>query len=314
MIRGLEAALLALAAGAPGGPGSDLLVSTRWLDENMIRPEIAIVDVRSREHYNQSHLSNAAWLDLSRLLNRESKPPTVVPPEEFKALAEAAGIVDGAHVVVVDDGGGFDASRLWWALGYHGFDRVSLLDGGFARWEMEGRSVAVEAPFPRPGAFTPKPRPEWAATAEQVKAWRTARPGGVILDARPLEEFSGARARGKRAGRIPGAVNLPWSQTLTEEEGARVFRSAEELKALYQQAGVGPDSAVVAYDHDGKRAPQVLFGLALLGYRPGACYVGSWAEWSARDELPVEGAPAAAAPSKGKAKAKSGKAQSPASP
>jgi thiosulfate/3-mercaptopyruvate sulfurtransferase len=312
----LTAGLAVLSHGAAAEESSskyarpDLLVETEWLDVNMIRPEVVVVDLRPQETYNQSHIPNSVWLEDGKLFQREGSQQHVVSADAFKSLMEAAGVDDGSHVVAVDDSGGRSASRLWWILGYYGFDHVSILNGGFSKWETEGRALTVEYPFHRQVKFTPKPRPERIATADQVKAWKS-KPGGVVLDARTVFEFSGRAQRSKRAGHIPGAVNVPWDEDLHQVDGLRVFKPAPELLALYNKAGVTSESPVVAYCQDGSRASHLLFTMALIGLNPaGADYVGSWAEWGSRNDLPIEGLkPEDAAtdkPAKAKAKAKSG--------
>jgi len=286
-------------------PRSELLVETTWLDENMIRPEIVVVDVRPRELYEQSHIPGSFWLDQAKLVKRDGEPPFVPTAAEFKALMESVGVGDGSHVIAVDESGGKSASRLWWALGYYGFDKVGILHGGFQKWEVEGRAQTVEYPYMRQATFTAKPRPERAATADQVKAWKS-RPGGVILDARTPEEFSGERGRARRRGHIPGAVNIHFEENLTRGENFRLFKPAADLLQIYRTAGVTKDSQVVAYDQDGSRATHLLFTMALIGLSPdGANYVGGWGEWGNRTDLPVEGTPPSKPSPPAKAKSKS---------
>src|SRR5882724_6067139 len=122
----------------PGAP-VDRLVSTKWLDDNIIRPEIVLVDVRPRETFEQGHIPGASWLDEARLVQRDGAAAVILPADEFKRLVESVGIGAGAHVIAIDDVGGRGAARLWWALGYYGFDDVSLLDGGYEKWCVEGR-------------------------------------------------------------------------------------------------------------------------------------------------------------------------------
>jgi thiosulfate/3-mercaptopyruvate sulfurtransferase len=270
------------------GPG--LLVETAWLDENVILPELVVLDLRQRETFEQNHIPGSKWLDANGLITREGATASVIPVDAFKELMESLGVGDGSRVVAVDDVGGPQATRLWWTLGYYGFDSVSVLNGGFTKWEMEGRAVTVEmAPYlPMKVTFTPKPRPERSATAEQVKAW-LSKPQAVVLDVRATPEYTGKRSRTKRGGHIPGARNLPWDACFTEQDGLRVFRSASELQEALKKSGISPGTSVVAYDHDGRRSTQILFTMALVGLSAdGVDYTGGWVDWSNRSDFPVE--------------------------
>lgn len=294
---------------ASGGPG--LLMETAWLDENIIRPELVVLDLRQRESFDQSHIPGSKWLDANGLIRREGGTASIIPADAFKELMESLGVGDGNRVVAVDEAGGPQATRLWWMLGYYGFDGVSVLNGGFTKWEVEGRAVTVEmAPYsPMKVTFTPKPRAARAATAEQVKAW-LSKPQAVVLDVRAAPEFTGKRSRTKRGGHIPGAKNFAWDSCFKEEDGMRVFKPASELVEAFKSKGVTTGTLVVAYDHDGRRSSQVLFAMALAGLTAeGADYVGGWTEWSNRAELPVE-ATEQPAPAGSQSKGKSSSAPS----
>jgi len=272
---------------APGYAHPEMLVETAWLDENIIRPEILIVDLRSPALFGFGHIPGAFSLDEGRLFKKTGSYLSLLPPDEFKAVMESVGIGEGVHVVAVDDSMGRSAARLWWVLGYYGFDNVSLLNGGFERWSAEGRASTTEEAFHRTAVFTPRPRPERAASAEQVRDWKKNNPRGIVVDVRSTTTFAGTQSRGKRSGHIPGAVNLPWDALLTIHDDLSLFKPAGEILAVLKKAGITRETSVAAYCFDGKRASQLLFSMALVGIS-GANYVGAWPEWSSRNELPVE--------------------------
>jgi thiosulfate/3-mercaptopyruvate sulfurtransferase len=285
-LAGVAPAEAAETAGGYARP--ELLVETAWLDENLIDPKIIVVDVRERGRYDQIHIPNAQWLDDGRLYSRDGDTPSVLPADQFKELIESVGISDSSHVIAVDEIGGRAAAKLWWALGYHGFDRVSLLNGGYAKWETEGRALTTEYPYSRTGSFTPKPRPERAVTVEQVKE-ALGKENVVILDARRATEYSGKFRRGLRGGHLPGAHSIPWQENLTPGEDGLIFKPQTELLEIYRKAGVTGESRVIAYGGGGRRSTHLLFTLALIGLNDrGANYVGSWIEWVERPDLPVE--------------------------
>jgi len=286
----------------------DPLVSTAWLEEHLHDGDLRVVDVRgvvkktdlgggrqgaeylaSRDEYEESHLPGAVFVDWTRDITDpdDPVPAQVAPPERFAALMGRLGIGDDTHVVVYDHAGGQFATRLWWALTYYGHDRVSVLNGGWKRWTSEGRPTTTEVPKPETAQFTPRPRPGWRATAEEVLS-HSQQGDALLLDARDEGQYTGTVTRGEgRPGHVPGAAHLH-ADSLLEEGGG--FRSEEELEARLREAGIPEDkhAPVVAYCNGGVAATVPLFALHRLGYKNLSNYDGSWNEWGVREDLPTE--------------------------
>jgi thiosulfate/3-mercaptopyruvate sulfurtransferase len=138
----------------------------------------------------------------------------------------------------------------------------------------------------------PAPQSEWTGgrEARTLATWRDVqgaleRPDAVILDARSDGEYCGTAVRAKRGGRVPGAVHVEWTRNLGPD-GA--FKPADELREMYESAGVTPDREVLTYCQGGYRAAHAYLALRLLGYPRVRNYVGSWKEWGDRDDLPIE--------------------------
>jgi thiosulfate/3-mercaptopyruvate sulfurtransferase len=201
-----------------------------------------------------------------------------------------AGVGPETHVVAYDDTGGSTAARLWWLLRHFGHPRVSVLDGGIARWVAEGRPLSTDVPAVRPATFVARPAPEGTVDKEAVR--RLARdPGAVVFDARAPERYEGrSEPVDPRAGHIPGAVSAPFAANLREEEGAR-FKSPEELGARYAALGATPGRRVVVYCGSGVTACHDLLALHLAGVPDALLYPGSWSDWSADPELPAATGP-----------------------
>lgn len=205
------------------------------------------------------------------------------------ALAQsfaAAGVGTDQRVIIYDRRGGYSAGRVWWTLQYAGHPRAGLLDGGFTRWQAEGRTVTQEIPELPPAHFDARAQPRWLA--HKCDVLRILREGGArIIDARSSERFHGrAPEPARRKGHIPGSGNVPHGQNLSPQTES--FLELASLRRIYEEAGVRFDEPVVTTCGSGVTASLAAFALTLLGHRDVAVYDGSWAEWGNTDDLPVE--------------------------
>jgi thiosulfate/3-mercaptopyruvate sulfurtransferase len=281
---------------------SEFLVDSAWLAGRLNDPAVRIVDVRgvirppgdpppwyleSRETYAAAHIPGAVYAGWLTDLVEPGAPVkmTMASAGRFAALMGRLGIGDQHLVVAYDDDGNHLAARLWFMLNHYGHAAVRLLDGGYPKWAAEGRPLSAESPAHALATFTPRIQPGWRVTAEEV---RRALGGSVarLVDSRTPAQFRGEITRGRRPGRIPGAVNVPIEEFW--EGPHKTWRGAAELQAAHAAAGLTPDTRVITYCNAGVSASVGLFALRMLGYQASSNYAGSWYDWEQDLRNPVE--------------------------
>jgi thiosulfate/3-mercaptopyruvate sulfurtransferase len=222
---------------------AELLVDADWLQAHLEDPNLRIVDCDPPDAYRRVHIPGAVSPKDNYLKNPDDRR-FIMTPEQFAAEMTRLGIGDETDVVAYD-AGSTTAGRLWWCLNYYGHTRVRVLNGGWNLWLKQGRPVTMAVPeVAAPGAFTARADESMYATAEQIMA-NLEKPEVVVLDVRSDGEWEGTNARGnKRAGHIPGAVHLEWTNNLTPDDEKR-WKSADELREMYAACGITPDKQIV---------------------------------------------------------------------
>ena len=267
-----------------------LLVTTEWLAGRLGDPGLRIADVRwsllekdkGRNAYLEGHIPGAVFVDVDDdLASPRGQGPGRHPlprPEAFAAAMSRAGIGRATHVVAYDFGDGSTAARLWWLLRYFGHERVSLLDGGIARWNAEGRPLESQVPAYAPGAFAAEPQAAMRVDAGAVERLR-GDPDALVLDSRMAERYEGrVEPIDPAAGHIPGARSRPYPANVRSAEDPRFLEPAR-LRQEFDRLGAGRARRVVCYCGSGVNACQNLFALELAGFEPGILYEGSWSDW-----------------------------------
>lgn len=273
------------------------LVSTSWLADHLSAPDIRVIDATwrlpgqggdPRADYDAAHIPEARFFDIDEISDTSSPLPHMLPPvEKFVSRVRAMGIGDGHRVVVYDQDGLFSAARVWWMFRVFGHADVAVLDGGLKKWIAEGREVDDMPPVMRDRHFTGRKDASLVRDVTQVAA--ALKLGEEqLVDARSPSRFRGDEPEpreGLRAGHMPGALNVHYS-TLLNADGT--MKPAEEVKAIFEAAGVDMNCPIVTTCGSGVTAAILSLALARIGHRKSALYDGSWSEWGAYPDLAVE--------------------------
>jgi thiosulfate/3-mercaptopyruvate sulfurtransferase len=279
---------------AENGYAKPVLVTTDWLADHLNDDSIVVAEVdENPELYDEGHIPGAVKLhwrdDLQDPVERD-----LVERETFERLVGERGISNNTTLVLYGDKNNWFAAYAYWYLKIYGHDDVRVLDGGRQKWIDEGRELTTDVPSPEPAEYTAQERDE------SIRAFRDAVREGIgvtekaLVDVRSPQEYTGEliappgyeQEGAQRAGHIPTAQSIPWAQAVRDDG---TFKSAPELRELYEGKGVTPDKDVTAYCRIGERSAHTWFVLReLLGYEAVKNYDGSWTEWGNLVDVPIE--------------------------
>ena len=276
------------------------LVSTDWLAKHLRDPDLRVLDASwylpaqnrdAKAEYDAAHIPGARFFDIDEISDqRSSLPHMAAPPEKFISRMRAMGVGDGHQVVVYDGAGIFSAARVWWTFRLMGKTDVAVLDGGFPKWQAEGREIEDMPPVIRDRHMTVSRQNQLVKDVTQVA--HAAKLGEAeILDARAAPRFRGEAPEprpGLRSGHIPGAKNVPFGDVLNPDG---TMKSSAALKAVFEAAGVDLKKPAITSCGSGVTAAVLSLALERIGHRNHALYDGSWAEWGMYDDLRVATGP-----------------------
>src|SRR3712207_4748856 len=227
------------------------LVDTQWLEDHLDDPSLRVFDttaelryegstgeyevVSGREKWEAGHIPGSAFLEIADIDPDRPGEFALPSPEQFEATMSELGVGPGTRVVIYDTNGwAMFATRLWWMLRYHGFDDVSVLDGGWLAWKKEGRPVSTEpCEYPR-AEFTASVRPRLLATLEDVEG-DVEQGAGCYVNALTADMHRGEASIGyRRPGRIPGSANIPYFELLAPDGR---WREPAEIRERFAEVG-----------------------------------------------------------------------------
>jgi len=273
------------------------LVSTQWLADHLKDPDLRVLDASwylpdmgrdARAEYDAGHIPGARYFDIDDVADTASTLPHMAPPiEKFMSRMRAMGVGDGHQVVVYDGIGMFSAARVWWLFRLMGKTDIAVLDGGFPKWQAEGREIEDMPPIVRDRHMTAQRQAHLVKDVTQVAA--AAKLGDwQIVDARGPDRFRGDAPEpreGLRAGHIPGSFNVHYAALLNADG---TMKRGDALRAAFTDASVDLKKRIITTCGSGVTAAILSLGLEILGHRDVALYDGSWSEWGQFEQLKVE--------------------------
>jgi len=267
------------------------LVTADWVEEHLNDSSIVLVEVdEDAEAYDKGHIPGAVKLDWKKDL-QDGVRHDFVSKEKLEALLSAKGIGNDDTIVFYGGNNNWFAAYAYWYLKYYGHDNLRLLDGGRKKWELDSRELTTEV--------SERPATTYVAKEadESIRAFRDEVIASIgtknLIDVRSPDEYAGRllapahlpQEQAQIGGHIPTAGNVPWSKAANDDG---TFRSDEELKELYAEAGLDDAKDTIAYCRIGERSSHTWFVLKeILGHENVKNYDGSWTEYGALRAVPV---------------------------
>jgi thiosulfate/3-mercaptopyruvate sulfurtransferase len=276
------------------GYAKPVLVTTDWLAEHLNDDGVVVAEVdENPDLYEEGHIAGAVKLhwrdDLQDPVERD-----LVDKPTFERLLSERGIANDTTLVLYGDKNNWFAAYAYWSLKIYGHGDVRILDGGRQKWADEGREFTTETPQPQQADYKANERDESIRTYRDSVRAQIGEQSKALVDVRSPQEYAGdliappgyEQEGAQRAGHIPTAASIPWA-TAVRDDGT--FKSADELRELYEGKGVTPEKEVTAYCRIGERSAHTWFVLReLLGYETVKNYDGSWTEWGNLVDVPIE--------------------------
>ena len=280
----------------------EVLVDTQWAEDHLKDPKVRIVEVDydSDSNYELGHIPGSVLFDWKKDIN-EPLSRNILSRRAYEELLQKAGINNDTTLVLYGDFNNWFAAFAFWVFKYYGYKDIRIIDGGRKKWLIEDRPTTKDIPEYPKGNFIAV-----TDTDNDIRAFFNYVRGTLenngsssntveLVDVRSPKEFTGEilappeypTEHAQRGGHIPGAKNIPWSQAVNDNDGT--FKSADELKKLYESKGITTDKEVIAYCRIGERSSHTWFVLKyLLGYPNVKNYDGSWTEWGNIIASPIE--------------------------
>jgi thiosulfate/3-mercaptopyruvate sulfurtransferase len=273
----------------------EVLVDTQWVEDHLKDPKVRVaeVDYDPKANYMLGHAPGAVLFDWKEDIN-DPLTRNIFSKPSCEDLLQRAGINNDTTLILYGDFNNWFAAFAFWVFKYYGYDDIRLMNGGRKKWLEEDRPLSKDIPeYPKGNFKAAEPDNSIRVFLNYVRD-SIESSQKVLIDVRSPKEFTGEilappeypTEHAQRGGHIPGALNIPWSQAVSEDG---TFKSAEELKKLYESKGITSNKEVIAYCRIGERSSHTWFVLKyLLGYPDVKNYDGSWTEWGNMIDNPIE--------------------------
>lgn len=274
----------------------DPLVSADWLKANFSTPDLRVVDATwvppfltgrksGRDCYNAAHIPDAVYFDIDAIADPNTDLSHMLPdPVLFSSRVRKLGLGDGHRIVIYDSNGFFASARVWWMFRAMGHKDVKVLNGGLKAWEAADGEIEDLPPSPPERHYTARKRADLVRDMTQMQ--RHVEAGNVpILDARDQGRFDGTAPEpreGLPSGHMPGSICIP-AGSLLEADGT--MKSSDGLMDILGDYVTGP---AISSCGSGVSAALITLALARIGNWDTAIYDGSWSEWAADADNPIE--------------------------
>ncbi|RZQ65316.1 sulfurtransferase [Amycolatopsis suaedae] len=270
----------------------DALVTVQWAEENLDTPGVVFAEVdEDTTAYDGGHIRGAVKLDWRKDL-QDPVRRDFVDKEGFEKLLSEKGISNEDRVILYGGNNNWFAAYAYWYFKLYGHQNVQLLDGGRKKWELDGRELSSDEVKREPTEY------KAAEPDVSIRAFRDEVVQSIgqknYIDVRSPDEYSGKllapahlpQEVAQVPGHIPGALNVPWAKVANEDG---TFKSEQEIKELYAEAGLDESKPTIAYCRIGERSSIAWFALhELLGLPDVKNYDGSWTEYGSLVGVPVE--------------------------
>lgn len=270
---------------------SEVLVDADWVAEHGTDADVVLVEVdEDTTAYEGGHIAGAIKLDWKKDL-QDPVRRDFVNKEQFEKLLSERGIGNDDTVVLYGGNNNWFAAYAYWYFKLYGHRDVRLLDGGRKKWELDARELSTEKVT----------RPATSYTAQEqdlsIRAFRDEVVDAIgkksLVDVRSPDEYAGRllapahlpQEQSQRGGHVPTSVNVPWSKAANDDG---TFKSDDELRKIYTEAGVNWDGDIIALCRIGERSSHTWFVLQeLLGQPSVKNYDGSWTEYGSLVGVPI---------------------------
>lgn len=264
-----------------------LVIEPNEIENLMQQDNVLLVDLSSPATHVQYHIPGAVFLNYEWIIHAEPPRMGLLPDKaQLENVFGAIGISTDTHVIAYDDEGGGRACRFLWTLDCAGHQHFSLLNGGLHSWTNEGHEVSSKLHWPTPATFTYQHNAKPLADRQYILE-RLNHDDVVIFDARSMHEYTGAKAFAQRAGHIPGAINIEWTEAMDKSRHMRLKADAE-LRDMLAAKGILPHKEIITHCQTHHRSAHTYIMLRHLGFEKVKGYPGSWSDWGNDPTTPIE--------------------------